>query len=143
MASFGDSRSESRSSTRDSTRSYSTLDETSQHENPEPGFVATAATQHFLLFAQRNVIVCLRHDTLALEYRFDKHLEDVSWIAVDNASDASPRQLAVSYDAANTAIIWDVHTAEELTRFEAYEPIGCAAFLRDGHIVFGMFAAQS
>ena len=82
-------------------------------------------------------MLVLHHDTLAIERRFDLHREDVLWIAVDNASDRGSGRLAVSYDAGNTAIVWDILTGGEISRFSAYEHIKVASFMRNGNIAFG------
>ncbi|KAF2152508.1 hypothetical protein K461DRAFT_313187 [Myriangium duriaei CBS 260.36] len=106
-------------------------------ENAEAGLTPCAATQHLLLYAQRNVVLCLRHDTLSIEYRLEKHKEDVSWICVDNTSERSASQLMVSYDTGNTAIVWDINSGKEISRFVAYETLLCASFMKNGNIVFG------
>ena len=108
-------------------------------ENRDGTFEPCAATASFLLYAQRNRILVLHHDTLAIERRFDLHREDVQWIAVDNLSERGSGRLAVSYDAGNTAIVWDILTGGEIARFSAYEQIKVAAFMRNGNIAFGEF----
>lgn len=107
-------------------------------ENSEREFEPCAATGSFLLYAQRNVILCLHHDTLAIERRFEKHREDVSWVSVDNISERGAGRLAVSYDIGQTAIVWDIFTGEEIARFAAYEQIRVATWMRNGNIAFGM-----
>ncbi|KAF7196661.1 hypothetical protein HII31_02031 [Pseudocercospora fuligena] len=96
-----------------------------------------AATASFLLYAQRNVILVLHHDTLSIERRFDLHREDVLWIAVDNVSERGSGRLAVSFDAGKTAIVWDILSGVEIARFSAYEHMRVAAFMRNGNIAFG------
>ena len=108
-------------------------------ENTDAEFEPCAATASFLLYAQRNQILVLHHDTLAIERRFDLHREDVLWISTDNASDRGTGRLAVSYDAGNTAIVWDILTGGEIARFSAYEHIKVASFMRNGNIAFGEF----
>ena len=83
------------------------------------------------------MILVLHHDTLAIERRFELHREDVLWIAADNASERGSGRLAVSYDAGNTAIVWDILTGGEVARFSAYEHIKVASFMRNGNIAFG------
>ncbi|KAL9096854.1 MAG: hypothetical protein Q9165_000818 [Trypethelium subeluteriae] len=100
-------------------------------------FEPCAATGSFFLYAQRNVILCLHHDTLAVERRFDKHREDVVWIAVDNVSEGGAGRHVVSYDVGQTAIVWDLYTGDEIARFAAYEQIKVAAWMRNGNIAFG------
>jgi hypothetical protein len=106
-------------------------------ENSEQALEPCAATGSYLLYAQRNTILVLHHDTLAIERRFEGHHEDVRWISVDNASDRGAGRLAVSYDAGNTCITWDLLTGGEVARFAAYEPVNVACFMRNGNIAFG------
>lgn len=107
-------------------------------ENVDQALEPCAATGSYLLYAQRNTILVLHHDTLAIERRFEGHHEDVRWIAVDNASERGAGRLAVSYDAGNTCVTWDLLTGGEVARFAAYEPINVACFMRNGNIAFGM-----
>jgi WD40 repeat protein len=109
---------------------------------PTPGqdefaFEPCAATGSFLLYAQRNVILCLHHDTLKVERRFDRHREDVSWISVDTTSERGAGRLVVSYDAGSTAIVWDLLTGDEVARFASYEQIRVATWMRNGNVAFG------
>lgn len=105
----------------------------------EFAFEPCAATASFLLYAQRNVILCLHHDTLAIERRFTRHREDVSWISVDNVSERGAGRLVVSYDAGSTAIVWDLLTGDEVARFASYEQIRVACWMRNGNVAFGKF----
>lgn len=82
-------------------------------------------------------MLVLHHDTLAIERRLDLHREDVLWIAVDTVSERGSGRLAVSYDAGNTAIVWDILAGSEIARFSAYEHMRIAAFMRNGNIAFG------
>jgi hypothetical protein len=106
-------------------------------ENVEQGFESCAATGSFFLYAQRNVILVLHHDTLAIERRFELHREDVKWITVDNVSERGAGRLAASYDAGHSTIVWDILTGREIARFAAYEEINTAQFMRNGNIAFG------
>ncbi|GAB7343107.1 hypothetical protein MBLNU457_1185t1 [Dothideomycetes sp. NU457] len=106
-------------------------------ENLDRQFEPCAATATHLLRAEANVILCLKHDSLAIERRFDKHREHIAWIAVDNVSERGAGRLAVSYDIGNTAIIWDISTGGEVARFSAYEEIRVAAWMRNGNLAFG------
>lgn len=106
-------------------------------ENTDQEFEPCAATGSFLLYAQRNTILVLHHDTLAIERRFELHREDVKWITVDNISERGSGRLAVSYDTGNTAIVWDIFTGGEVARFSAYDTINVACFMRNGNIAFG------
>ena len=95
------------------------------------------ATGSYLIYTQGSAIVCLHHDTLKLERRFEKHSEKVLLIAVDNASERGAGKFAVSYDAGLTAIVWDLHTGDEVARFISYEPLKVAAWQKNGNIAFG------
>lgn len=106
-------------------------------KNDESRWEPCAATGSFFLYAQRNVVLCLHHDTLAIERRFGGHREDVSWIAADNVSERGAGRLVVSYDSGNTAICWDLFTGEEVARFASYEQIRVAAWMRNGNVAFG------
>jgi WD40 repeat protein len=103
----------------------------------EFAFDPVSATASFLLVAQRNEILCLHHDTLALERRFTRHREDVSWIHADTVSERGGGRLVVSYDAGSTAIVWDLLTGDEVARFASYEQIRVAAWMRNGNVAFG------
>jgi hypothetical protein len=81
--------------------------------------------------------LCLHHDTLAIERRFDRHRQAVQWIAVDNVSERGSGRLVVSYDASQTTIVWDLLTGDEVARFASYEEIKIAAWMRNGNIAFG------
>ncbi|RMY99005.1 hypothetical protein D0862_07316 [Hortaea werneckii] len=106
-------------------------------ENIEPAFEPCAATASFLLYSQRNTILVLHHNTLAIERRFESHREDVQWIYVDNVSERGSGRLAVSYDIGNTVIVWDILTGGEIARFSSYEHLRTASFMRNGNIAFG------
>ncbi|THW42302.1 hypothetical protein D6D22_04987 [Aureobasidium pullulans] len=105
--------------------------------DPDVEFQPCAATASFFLYAQRNIILCLHHDTLAIERRFDRHQEDVLWIHADTVSERGAGSLAVSYDTGHTAIVWDISTGDEIARFAAYEHIRVAAWMKNGNIAFG------
>ena len=90
------------------------------------------------LYAQGTSVVCCNHDTLAIERRFARHSEEIQLLAVDNHSDLGAGRLVVSYDAGQTAIVWDLLTGDEIARFVSYEHITCAAWMRDGNVAFGM-----
>ena len=109
---------------------------------PTPGqeewaLAACAATASFLLYAQGSEILCLHHDTLALERRFTRHREDVAWMAADTTSERGAGRMVVSYDAGSTAIVWDLLTGDEAARFASYEQIRVAAWMRNGNVAFG------
>jgi WD40 repeat protein len=147
MSSF---RSESRTSSRQSNNRSNSQN---QHRNeiapPPPSLTpandnleACAATATFFLYAQRNVILVLHHDTLAIDRRFEKHKEDVLWIAVDNVSDRGSGRLVVSYDTTQTTIVWDLMTGHEVARFASYEEIRVAAWMKNSNIAFGTYSQE-
>lgn len=89
------------------------------------------------LYAQGSSVVCSHHDTLMIERRFARHSEEVQILAVDNASEMGAGRLVVSYDAGQTAIVWDLLTGDEVARFASYENLTCAAWMRNGNVAFG------
>lgn len=96
-----------------------------------------ATASHFLLSQGPNVLV-LAHDTLALERRFSSHTDNIQLISCDNVSERGAGRLVVTYDVGKTAIIWDLFTGEQISRFSSYEPLLVAAWMRNGNIAFGM-----
>ena len=104
---------------------------------PSRFFEPSAATASMFLYAQGNSIVCAHHDTLTIERRFARHAEEVQLLAVDNASDVGAGRLVVSYDAGQTAIVWDLLTGDEVARFASYENLTCAAWMKNGNVAFG------
>lgn len=103
---------------------------------PEQSLGACASTASLFLFAQGSVILCLHHDTLAIERRF-KHHQEISFISVDNVSERGQGRLVVSYDVGQTAIVWDLFTGTEIARFTSFEPLRVAAWMRNGNVAFG------
>jgi hypothetical protein len=101
------------------------------------GLAPCAATAAYFLFAQGPVILSLHHDTLALDRRFEKHDQDILFISVDNVSERGAGRLVVSYDAGQTAIVWDLFTGQEISRFASFELIRVAAWMRNGNVAFG------
>lgn len=100
-------------------------------------FDPCAATASMFLYAQGSSIVCCHHDTLTIERRFSRHAEEVQLLAVDNHSQIGAGRFVVSYDAGQTAIVWDLMTGDEVARFASYEPLTVAAWMRSGHVAFG------
>jgi hypothetical protein len=100
-------------------------------------FEACASTASLFLYAQGSAILCLHHDTLALERRFENHKEDVVFISVDNVSERGAGRLVVSYDASKTAIIWDLFTGSVIARFASFEELKAASWMRNGNVAFG------
>jgi hypothetical protein len=96
-----------------------------------------AATPSLFLYAQGSLILCLHHDTLALERRFAGHREAIQLIFVDIVSERDAGRLVVSYDIGQTAIVWDLFTGDEKARFASYEQIKVAAWMRNGNVAFG------
>ncbi|KIW44033.1 uncharacterized protein PV06_05075 [Exophiala oligosperma] len=103
----------------------------------ETSFDPCASTASLLLIAQGPVVLCLHHDTLALERRFEKHTKDIHFISADNVSETGAGRLVVTYDVGQTAIVWDLFTGEQYSRFVSYEPLKVAHWMRNGNIAFG------
>ena len=106
-------------------------------------FEPCAATASHFLFAQGSAVIVLQHDTLELERRFQSHTDDLRLISVDNVSERGAGRLVVTYDVGKTAIIWDLFTGEQISRFASYEPLLVAAWMRNGNIAFGNAFVQS
>ncbi|OJJ80412.1 WD40 repeat domain-containing protein [Aspergillus glaucus CBS 516.65] len=104
---------------------------------PERSLEACASTASLFLYAQGSSILCLHHDTLALDRRFENHQEDIAFISVDNVSERGQGRLVVSYDVGQTAIVWDLFTGTEIARFAAFEPLKVASWMRNGNVAFG------
>ncbi|KAH8425187.1 uncharacterized protein LDX57_002936 [Aspergillus melleus] len=110
----------------------------SQPHVPAPNaFGPCASTASLFLYAQGSVILCLHHDTLAIERKFEGHGEDVSFISVDNVSERGAGRLVVSYDVGQTAIVWDLFTGNAIARFASFEQLRVASWMRNGNVVFG------
>lgn len=106
---------------------------------PERSLEACASTASLFLYAQGSTILCLHHDTLALDRRFEDHQDDIAFISVDNVSERGQGRLVVSYDVGQTAIVWDLFTGTEIARFAAFEPLKVASWMRNGNVAFGIF----
>ena len=104
-------------------------------------FEACAATASYFIYTQGATIVCLHHDSLAIERRFDGgkdgHEEPIVFLCADNVSERGAGRLVVSYDTAKVAIVWDLFTGQQVARFGSYYIIGAAAWMRNGNIAFG------
>lgn len=100
-------------------------------------FEPCAATGSIFLYAQGSNVVCLHHDSLAVDRRFQKHTDAIQLIAVDNVSETGAGRLVVTYDAQQTAIVWDLFTGDQISRFASYEPLKVATWMRNGNIAFG------
>ena len=105
--------------------------------NLDFSFDPCAATASIFLFAQNNSVLCLHHDTLAIERRFEKHKDEIVLLSVDNVSERGAGRLVVSYDTGQTAIVWDLFTGDEIARFASYEQIKVASWMRNGNVAFG------
>lgn len=120
-----------------------TLAELSMPPNPTTflrDFEPCAATATMFLYAQGNSVVCCHHDTLKIERRFSRHTEDIQLLAVDTISERGSGRLVVSYDAGQTAIVWDCMTGDEIARFASYENLTVAAWMRNGNVAFGIIS---
>ncbi|KFA79026.1 hypothetical protein S40288_00598 [Stachybotrys chartarum IBT 40288] len=100
-------------------------------------FDPCAATASMFLYAQGSSVVCCHHDSLAIERRFSRHADEVQLLAVDNQSEVGGGRFVVSYDAGQTAIVWDLMTGDEVARFASYEHLTTAAWMRNGNVAFG------
>ena len=110
---------------------------TDRPHRTETEFEPCAATASHFLLTQDSSIICLHHDTLAIDRRFEKHRKRILFLSVDNVSEQGAGRLVVSYDEGQTAIIWDLFTGDEVARFASYEPIRVAAWMRNGNVAFG------
>ncbi|KAE8375689.1 hypothetical protein BDV26DRAFT_9123 [Aspergillus bertholletiae] len=110
---------------------------TSEAPTPESSFVPCASTASLFLFAEGSVIVCLHHDTLAVERRFESHTDEIGFISVDNVSERGAGRLVVSYDVSQTAIVWDLFTGSVIARFASFDQLKVAAWMRNGNVAFG------
>lgn len=102
-------------------------------------FEPCAATASMFLYVQGNSVVCAHHDTLKIERRFARHTEEILLLAVDNHSEKGAGRQVVSYDAGQTAIVWDCMTGDEIARFASYENLTVAAWMRNGNVAFGAY----
>lgn len=100
-------------------------------------FEPTAATASMFLYAQGASVVCCHHDTLTIERRFARHSDEIQLLAVDNQSEKGGGRLVVSYDVGQTAIVWDLMTGDEVSRFASYEDLTVASWMRSGNVAFG------
>ncbi|KAL8931122.1 MAG: hypothetical protein Q9208_000226 [Pyrenodesmia sp. 3 TL-2023] len=104
---------------------------------PDAELEPCAATASIFLYAQGSSVICLDHDTLAVNRRFELHKERILLLSVDNVSERGAGRLVVSFDAGQTAIVWDLFSGDEIARFASYEPIRVAAWMKNGNIAFG------
>ena len=137
-------------SSRDSSNSKRRLPTMTEHDQSMPpsptdtrDFEPCAATASMFLYAQGNSVVCCHHDTLTIERRFSRHTEEIRLLAVDTVSERGSGRLVVSYDAGQTAIVWDCMTGDEIARFASYENLTVAAWMRNGNVAFGMALVTS
>ncbi|KAF8421586.1 WD40-repeat-containing domain protein [Tirmania nivea] len=94
-----------------------------------------ASSSHFL-FSQGSSVLCVKHDTLELDRRFERHSNDVTLIQVDNSSETGYGRV-VSIDSSKEAIVWDFRDGDELHRFSPFEEIRVAAWMRNGNLSLG------
>jgi len=106
-------------------------------------FEPCAATAGMFLYAQGNSVVCAHHDTLTIERRFSRHSDEIQLLAVDTQSERGAGRLVVSYDAGQTAIVWDIMSGEEVARFASFQNLTTAAWMRNGNVAFGEFASKA
>jgi hypothetical protein len=103
----------------------------------DASFEPCASTASLLLIAHGSTVLCLHHDTLAVERRFEKHSKDIQLISADNVSETGAGRLVVTYDVGQTAIVWDLFTGDQLSRFVSYESLRVAHWMRNGNVAFG------
>ncbi|KAJ5690445.1 hypothetical protein N7462_004837 [Penicillium macrosclerotiorum] len=108
-----------------------------QSQAPESRFEPCASTASLFLYSQDSVILCLHHDTLAIERRFENHSDKIEFISVDNVSERGNGRLVVSYDVGQTAIVWDIFTGTEIARFASFESLTAAVWMRNRNVAFG------
>lgn len=101
-------------------------------ESMQP-FKPCASTKNYFLYAHGSTIQCLYHDTLEHHLTFQGHQQTINLISVDNAYH---KDLVVSYDAENVAIVWNVQTGAVVTSF-VREDLTVAAWRPDGNLAFG------
>jgi WD40 repeat protein len=99
-------------------------------------FDPCAATASMFLYAQGSSVACCHHDTLAIERIFSRHASDIQLLAVDNHSEAGGGRFVVSYDADQTAIVWDLMTGDEISRFACRNHLTVAAWMKNGNVAF-------
>ncbi|KAL7755468.1 hypothetical protein ACKLNR_014566 [Fusarium oxysporum f. sp. zingiberi] len=107
------------------------------HVTDSKYFDPCTATASMFLYAQGSSVVCCHHDTLTIERRFSRHADEVQLLAVDNQSEAGVGRFVVSYDAGQTAIVWDLMTGDEISRFACYDHLTVAAWMKNGNVAFG------
>ncbi|KAF5696193.1 WD domain-containing protein [Fusarium globosum] len=100
-------------------------------------FDPCAATASMLLYAQGSSVVCCHHDILTIERRFSRHADEIQLLAVDNQSEAGGGRFVFSYDAGQTAIVWDLMTGNEISRFACSDHLTVAAWMKNGNVAFG------
>lgn len=66
------------------------------------------------------------------------HKDEVQVLAVDNQSELGGGRFVMSYDAGQTAIVWDLMTGDEVARFASFDHITCAAWMKNGNVACGM-----
>ncbi|KAM5527370.1 hypothetical protein FOXYSP1_20242 [Fusarium oxysporum f. sp. phaseoli] len=96
-----------------------------------------AATASMFLYAQGSSVVCCHHNTLTIERIFSRHASDVQLLAVDNHSEDDGGPFAVSYDAGQIAIVWDLMTGDEISRLACCKHLTVAAWMKNGNVAFG------
>lgn len=65
------------------------------------------------------------------------HKDEVQVLAVDNQSELGGGRFVMSYDAGQTAIVWDLMTGDEVARFASFDHITCAAWMKNGNVACG------
>ncbi|KAF5678139.1 WD G-beta repeat [Fusarium heterosporum] len=100
-------------------------------------FTPCAATAARFLYASGSSIISCQRDTLIIERQFTGHDHEIQLLAVDNYSERGRGRLAMSYDAGQTGILWDLMTGDEVARFASSEHLTVAAWMKNGTLSFG------
>lgn len=102
-------------------------------------FDLCAATANHFIWAQHNILLSVHRDSLTVHRRFEKHAGDILLLEIDNVSERGHARFVVSYDSVHTAIVWDLYTGGELSRFTVQEHVSVISWLCNSRIAFGWF----
>ena len=100
-------------------------------------FGLCAATANHFVWAQHSILLSAHRNSLTVHRRFEKHTGDILLLEVDNVSERGQDRFVVSYDSAHIAIIWDLYTGGELSRFTVQEHVSVISWLCNSRIAFG------
>lgn len=94
-----------------------------------------AASARNFLYSLESSVLCLRHDSLDMERRFERHTEKITHLAVDSINPEQPR--VVSVDDARNAIVWDLDSGDEIATYRPEDEVTVVAWMKNGNLVFG------